>query len=164
MSEAHYRIAQAHWRYEVTETATLPEAARLAITLLRHWTQARLLLANPLPAMHECVAAAGASPELAWACESCFALTEACLGRPLDAAEAGAGDRLTQDEQALLLMLAHACAPENGAIPHGLPGALNWASYAVARALAAMGQGDETRSLAVAPARCPFEGVTAWAA
>jgi hypothetical protein len=147
------------------------KAADLVVALLRLWSHARRRHANPLPAMYARGLRAGAGQELVAACESCFLLTEACLGRRLIAGAAAAGPAggLTRDEAALLLMLRHAPAvgPACGsaAIPHGLPGALGWACFAVLRAL-----GDD---MAAAPDRpdecggarqCPFDLPVAQAA
>ncbi len=142
--------------------STIDSGGDLFIALFRLWAQARRRCANPLPAMYGHGDRVGASAELVPACESCFALTEACLGRPLCAG----GGALSRDERGLLLLVRHAPAlgPTQGSasVPHGLPGALCWASFAVARAL------GEGATIAVPPPapdeECPFGPLTAWAA
>lgn len=139
--------------------------AELFIALFRIWADARARCANPLPDMYAHGARSGAAAELVPACESCFALTEACLGRALRRG----GDVLSRDEEGLLLMLLH--APSVGSargterVPHGLPGALCWASFAVSRAL-----GDGAAMAMPLPPQqqpgdiCPFGSLVARAA
>ncbi len=146
----------------MTRTAINP-GVDLFIALFRLWSQARLRCANPLPDMYAHGARCGATAELVPACESCFVLTEACLGRPLGR---GGDEALSRDEQALLLMLLHApsVGPVRGSesVPHGLPGALCWASFAVTRALGEAVAVDMPPRLS--DTQCPFGPLTAWAA
>jgi len=108
------------------------------ISLFRVWTRARDLLRNPLPDMSAALAGQNSSPELAPACHSLFELTEACIGRRLDPGNMIADD-LSSDELALLALVE--AAPRAGTlltearVPHGLPGALQWAASAVLRAI-----------------------------
>ncbi len=99
---------------------------------------------NPLPAMLK-MARDQFDCTLVPACDSYFALSEACLGRQLAVSANGPRDvpldiTLTADERALLTALRHCPLPSEAVrmapgIPHGLPGALCWAAYAVRRAL-----------------------------
>lgn len=110
----------------------------LFIRLLRIWHARRSRGVNPLPAMTRLVAKRGCSPELTLSCDSCFALTEAFLGRRLDVSIQGAA-ALTNDEIGLIKLVRHAPMLDslgpNAALPHGLPGALQWSAMAVLRAL-----------------------------
>lgn len=107
------------------------------IRLLRVWARARDMRLNPLPEMSAALTGQDTSPELAAACHSLFELTEACLGRRLDCG-IPASDDLSSDELALLALIE--AAPDAGTLlaearmPHGLPGALQWAACAVIRA------------------------------
>ena len=129
------------------------------VRLFRLWSAARAGGGNPVPAMQESLGLFQPAPELALACASLFDLVEAHLGRPL-VPECCCGRELSHDEKALLGVLRH--APEAGqplasaAIPHGLPGAICWAAFAVRRALAAsFGEMPEVPR-AEAPRECPF--------
>jgi hypothetical protein len=108
------------------------------ISLFRVWTRARDMHRNPLPEMSAVLAGQDTSPELATACHSLFELTEACIGRRLDSGNMAADD-LSSDELALLALVE--AAPKAGTlltearVPHGLPGALQWAASAVLRAI-----------------------------
>lgn len=110
------------------------------VRLFRKWSAARLAGLNPLPHMQVLAAPFAPAPDLILACASLFELTEAHLGRPLEP-ECCCGSTLSRDEAALIGLLRH--APDAGqamastAIPHGLPGAIRWAAFAVLRALAA---------------------------
>lgn len=128
------------------------------VRLFRLWAAAREAEENPLPHMQEIVALIGPKPELAVACASLFELVEGQLGRRL-VPECCCSQELSRDEQALLGVLCH--APDaaqpltSAAVPHGLPGAIRWAAFAVRRALGASLAGElETRGT---PAACPFD-------
>ena len=132
------------------------------VRLLRLWAAAREEGENPLPRLQAALPLFAPAPELGAACASLFELVEAHLGRSL-VPECCCSRILSRDEEALLGVLRH--APEAGqplataAIPHGLPGAICWAAFAVRRALAAtFGQPFETPPPAAvrAPAACPF--------
>ena len=113
------------------------------LALFRTWHRRRSEGANPLPAMADLAAehsrltglSSDVCAQLAVACDSFFALTEACLGRAL---QPGSDDGPpSADEQGLLATLLQvpvlqAVGP-NPALPHGLPGALQWAAFAVLR-------------------------------
>lgn len=128
------------------------------IMLFRVWARAREDGLNPLPAMFESVSARFATPELTAACESYFALTEACLARPLEPAPEQSAV-LSRDEAALLDMLRQVPSlvteGPNPAIPHGLPGALQWAAFAVLRAFASAGE-YLLPDPQLPPGKCPF--------
>lgn len=114
------------------------EHAPLVVRLLRLWSHSRARGVNPLHAMTRLIGHHGSSPELAPACESCFTLTEACLGRSLKILRSGSS-QLATDEVALVELLRQvpllsALGP-NSNVPHGLPGALQWAAMAVVRAI-----------------------------
>lgn len=117
----------------------LPSTGSLVfVRLFRLWAAARAENENPLPHMQETTWPYASAPELGVACASLFDLVEAHLGRPL-VPECCCSHDLSGDERALLGVLRH--APEAGqpltgaAIPHGLPGAICWAAFAVRRAL-----------------------------
>jgi hypothetical protein len=132
------------------------------VALFRLWHRHRSNGANPLPAMAGQAAEhggpiglpAGSGAQLAVACDSFFALTEACLGRALQPGTDGAS---SADERALLATLRQVPMLEavgaTPALPHGLPGALQWAAFAVLRWLhvGADDQGDLPVLLA-----CPY--------
>ncbi|TIX51698.1 hypothetical protein [Alteraurantiacibacter aquimixticola] len=117
-----------------------PQASELPllVRLFRAWTSARLLGDNPLPEMARVTGNRMETLTLASACDSFFALTEACIERRLIAG--GAGDaHLSGDEVALLetireTPLLTSLGP-NSRVPHGLPGALQWAAMSVLQAL-----------------------------
>lgn len=135
----------------------------LFVRLLRKWSAARASGENPLPHMHALAAPFEPSPELAMACASLFDLVEAHLGRTL-VLECCCSQILSRDEEALVGLLLH--APDagqpiaGGAVPHGLPGAIRWAAFAVTRALAAtFGEagGLDDADISPMPVRaCPF--------
>jgi len=108
------------------------------IALFRIWRAAMDEGRNPLPALFAALGSTATNAELAPACDSFFALTQACLGRALLAGAAQSSE-LSPDEQGLLDTLRHVPPPAGGqasaAIPHGLPGALQWAAMAVLRAM-----------------------------
>ena len=150
----------------------MPESASIGrlvfVRLLRKWSAARTSGENPLPHMQALAAPFDPSPDLTVACASLFDLVEAHLGRLL-VPECCCSHALSRDEDALLGLLRY--APEAGlplssaAIPHGLPGAIRWASFAVTRALNATfgerGALGDLESRAAAGAVCPFGSATA---
>lgn len=130
------------------------------VKLLRKWSAARASGENPVPHMQALALPFGPSPELAPACASLFDLVEGHLGRALTP-ECCCSQALSRDEGALIGLLLHARdlgAPlTDPAIPHGLPGAVRWAAFAVSRALrATFGQEPEHEPEAMEPAGCPF--------
>ncbi len=135
------------------------------IRLMRKWAAARASGDNPLPHMQALVLPFDPSPELALACASLLDLIEAHLGRTLEP-ECCCSQALSRDEEAVLAVLRH--APDAGqpiagaSVPHGLPGAIRWAAFAVTRALAAT-FGPATEFAEAAPrvgAACPFSSET----
>jgi hypothetical protein len=138
----------------------MPERASIGrllfVRLLRKWSAARASGENPVPHMQAMVLPFDPSPDLALACASLFDLVQAHLGRIL-VPECCCSNALSRDEEALLGVLRH--APEAGnpiasaAIPHGLPGAIRWAAFAVRRALAASFGTDDLLDV---PERAPF--------
>jgi len=113
------------------------------VALFRLWHRHRSEGVNPLPAMAEQAREHGelaglpaeGCTQLAVACDSFFALAEACVGRVLICGSADAPP--SADERALLATLRQvpvlqAIGP-NALLPHGLPGALQWAAFAVLR-------------------------------
>lgn len=110
------------------------------VRLMRKWAAARATGENPLPHMQALALPFDPSPDLVLACASLLDLVEAHLGRTL-VTECCCSPSLSRDEEAVLVLLRH--APEAGtpltgtSIPHGLPGAICWAAFAVNRALAA---------------------------
>ena len=108
------------------------------VRFFRLWSAARSAGENPLPHMHDAMDPFAPAPELAIACASLFDLVEAHLERRL-VPECCCSHEVSRDEQALLGILQYAA--ESGlpltrqAIPHGLPGAIRWAAFAVRRAL-----------------------------
>jgi hypothetical protein len=131
----------------------------LLVRLFRLWAAARAEGENPLPHMQQSVWLQGSAPELTVACSSLFDLVEAHLGRPL-VPECCCSTALSRDEQALRGVLRH--APEAGqpltstAVPHGLPGAICWAAFAVRRALGERSGPLFSAAAPVVPAACPF--------
>src|SRR3990170_6118910 len=134
-----------------------PIGSLVFVRLFRLWAAAREAGKNPLPHMQDAVALLLPAPELAVGCASLFELVEGQLGRRL-VPECCCSPALSRDEQALLGVLRH--APEAGvpltgaAVPHGLPGAICWAAFAIRRALGAS-FADEAEAPAM-PAVCPF--------
>ena len=133
------------------------------IALFRIWREAMDNRSNPLPVLFAALGSTAANAELAPACDSFFALTQACLGRELLAGAAQSSE-LSPDEQGLLDTLRHVPLPggalASAAIPHGLPGALQWAAMAVLRAMdgsarADLAGADDLAAGAIAAA-CPF--------
>ncbi len=129
--------------------------ALVTVRLLRRWAAARDELANPLPTLVELARQIDCPPEAAIALGSLFQLTESCLGRPLKA-ECCCSRTLSEDERAVLLMIAAAAGPGEPfalpEIPHGLPGALAWAASSVRRLLGS-GVGP---AVMLRTGRCPF--------
>jgi len=134
-----------------------PIGSLVFVRLFRLWAAAREAGENPLPHMQGVAQLIGPRPDLAIACASLFELVEGQLGRKL-VPECCCSPALSRDEQALLGVLRH--APEAGvpltgaAVPHGLPGAICWAAFAIRRALGAS-FADEAEAPAM-PAVCPF--------
>ena len=137
--------------------STLRIGSLVFVKLFRLWAAAREAGENPLPHMQDAVAPLAPAPELAVACASLFELVEGQLGRRL-LAECCCSPALTRDEQALLGLLRH--APEAGqpfasvTVPHGLPGAIRWAAFAIRRAL---GGSFISETEEPAPPGCPFD-------
>ena len=135
-----------------------PIGSLMVVKLFRLWAAAREAGENPLPHMQDVVRLIGPGPELAVACASLFELVEGQLGRRL-VPECCCSPSLSRDERALLGVLRH--APESGqpftsaAVPHGLPGAIRWAAFAIRRALGARFAGEAEES--EIPAMCPFK-------
>lgn len=135
-----------------------PLGSLVIVKLFRLWAAAREAGENPLPHMQGAVALLLPAPELAVASASLFELVESQLGRRLVPA-CCCSPALSRDERALLGVLRH--APEAGqpltgaVVPHGLPGAIRWAAFAVRRALGSSfdGEPDEPE----APPVCPFK-------
>jgi hypothetical protein len=99
----------------------------------------------------------GPRPDLALACASLFELVEGQLGRRL-VPECCCSPALSRDEQALLGVLRHASEAgvplTSAVVPHGLPGAIRWAAFAIRRALgASLAEGPEVPAV---PVVCPF--------
>ncbi len=136
------------------------DGAALVARMLRVWRSARSIGENPLPHMLERSAPFEPGPEFVTACDSLFALTEAVLGRPLAPARCCSA-ALSGDEAALLVMLRHAPAAGSiettRAVPHGLPAALQWAAFAVVRALGDTFATNRRDTLPEwTPEKCPF--------
>lgn len=131
------------------------------IRLMRKWAAARASGENPLPHMQALVLPFDPSPELTLACASLLDLIEAHLGRAL-VPECCCSQSLSLDEDAVLAVLRH--APEAGqpvvgaSVPHGLPGAIRWAAFAVTRALATTFGATVEAAEAAPPVAtaCPF--------
>ena len=139
-----------------------PIGSLVFVRLFRLWAAAREVGENPLPHMQDTVAPFLPAPELAVACASLFELVEGQLGRRL-VPECCCSPALSRDERALAGLLWH--APETGqpltsaAVPHGLPGAIRWAAFAVRRALGASFSGEIEAPAAheAGPVSCPFD-------
>ena len=123
------------------------------VRLMRRWAAARGHGEPQLPSLISLGHQLGLEPQVAIAVASMFQLTEACLGRPLQA-ECCCSVRLSPDERAVLLMLDAAGSRASfapAAIPHGLPGALLWAMTSVRKLI------GEPACIAVPrPGGCPF--------
>lgn len=135
------------------------------VRLFRLWAAAREAGENPLPHMLAAGSLPGPAParalELAVACASLFDLVEAQLGRRL-MPECCCSPAPSRDERALLGVLRHAPGAgqplASAAIPHGLPGAVCWAAFAVRRALGTRFDGAVAAAAVrqTAPEICPF--------
>lgn len=132
-----------------------PASSHRIVRLFRRWAAGAELGPARLPATVRLGRRIGIGPEAAIALASMFQLTEACLGRPLEA-ECCCSPALSRDERALLMMLAaplpagsHRAFPT---IPHGLPAALHWA---IASVRALLGPYFVVRAPDVS--KCPFE-------
>jgi hypothetical protein len=132
----------------------LPWTEFVVVRMLRRWAASRQLEANALPEMIALSRELGQPAQVAIALHSMFQLTEASLGRPLEA-ECCCSRALSRDEKAILTLIA--AAPDappplaTAAVPHGLPGALHWAVLSVRAAM-----GITSPPEPVAAARCPF--------
>lgn len=126
----------------------------VAVRLMRRWVAARRADEAALTSTVTLGTSLGVSAQAAIALCSVFQLAEACLERPLQA-ECCCSPLLTADERAILVLLWSGvdADPFHGtpAIPHGLPGALAWATNIAARLLD-VGYGGA----AYARGRCPF--------
>jgi len=110
----------------------------IVVRLLRRWCAEAATGNNQLPSLVGLAGELGVQAQTAVAVASLFQLTEACLGRPLEA-ECCCSPLLSRDEQAVLMLLD--AAPSLGpgkasrSIPHGLPAALLWAAASVRQLL-----------------------------
>jgi hypothetical protein len=134
-----------------------PIGSLVFVRLFRLWAAAREAGENPLPHMQDAARLIGPRPDLAVACASLFELVESQLGRRL-VPECCCSPALSRDERALLGVLRHAPETElpftSAAVPHGLPGAIRWAAFAIRRALGSSFAGEaEEPEL---PVVCPF--------
>lgn len=137
----------------------LPQASHRIVRLLRRWAAGAELGTARLPSLVRLGRRIGVAPEASVAVASMFQLTEACLGRPLQA-ECCCSPSLSRDERAILVMLAsplpaspHQAVPS---IPHGFPGALYWAIASVRRL-----NGDAPHADSRNGGDCPFQGEAA---
>lgn len=125
----------------------------VVVRLMRRWVATNGSGEPQLPALVKLGRRLGLEPQAALAIASMFQLTEACLGRPLEA-ECCCNPHLSPDEQAILTMLSIAlpAGPHQAcqSVPHGLPGALMWAVASVRRLV------GETHAMARPMAGCPF--------
>lgn len=147
-----------------------PNRIELLVKLLRRWAAARAAHENPLFFMYQSIGSLAVVPHLIPACDSMFCLTEAQLGRALVPGKC-CSRSLSHDERALMLILRHisgAGTIKTGrAIPHGLPGALIWATFAVRQALQETLEDSGTSAMPASkvPDQCPFNaGAQAWTA
>lgn len=131
-------------RHRLQGHATPLDGADLVIALLRCWEGQRLKGREPMPAMTQMVDGCGYDLTLVPICDSLFALTESCVGRPLRCGAVCAARELpfgaySDDELGLLAMLSESASISGTqappAIPHGLPGVLCWAARALLRVL-----------------------------
>jgi hypothetical protein len=140
-------------------TSPVPIGPLIFVRLFRVWATARAEGENPLPPMQAKIRLLAPAPELTVACASLFELVEAHLGRAL-IPECCCNPATSRDEQALLGVLRHAPAAgqpfTSPAVPHGLPGAIGWAAFAVRRALGASFGGELEAPEPARPAVCPF--------
>lgn len=126
----------------------------IIVRLLRRWVAVRSLGEKALPSLVQLAADIGEEPQVAVSLHSVFQLTEACLGRGLEA-ECCCGKTMSADEKAVITLIAAAASRDvrggAAAIPHGLPGALAWAAVAAGMLL-----GDNLPVPAIARGKCPF--------
>lgn len=131
-----------------------PRHVHRIVRLLRRWSAEGQGVGRQLSDFVAFAQTLGVQPVPAVAIASLFQLTEACLGRPLEA-ECCCSRQLSRDERAILLMLSAAPAAHphrpSSQIPHGLPGALVWAIESVRKLC-----GDFAAPAAHRPATCPF--------
>ena len=128
----------------------------IVIRLFRRWVAARAEGVNATASLVSLGGQLQVPPMLPVALESMLQLTEACLGRTLQA-ECCCSQSLSADERAILLLIADGDGAGSTrscpAIPHGLPGALVWAVSSVRLLIV-----DQLNGLAIdMPERCPFE-------
>jgi hypothetical protein len=125
----------------------------IVVRLLRRWYAEGATGNNKLHSLVSLACELGVQAQAAVAVASLFQLTEACLGRPLEA-ECCCSRKLTRDERAVLMLLDNAPSLGPGkashAIPHGLPAALLWAAASVRQLLPG---GDRSP---MAASHCPF--------
>lgn len=128
------------------------------VKMFRRWAAAREAEVDRRGAMAEAYRGPGSAIMAAVACDSLFALVEAHLGRAL-VPECCCSRSLTADEAALLGLLYYAGSARgvttDGAMPHGLSGAICWAARAVRRELAFPSVPGRP-PLTADPAHCPF--------
>lgn len=102
----------------------------IAVLALRRYGRARQCDEVMLHAMSGFASDHAISTHAIIALTSVFELTEACLGRLLNAQQREGGPQ-TSDEEAMLMLLSNGAGVGShcgsDAIPHGLPGALAWA-------------------------------------
>jgi hypothetical protein len=125
----------------------------IVVRLLRRWYAEGATGNNKLHSLVSLACELGVQAQAAVAVASLLQLTEACLGRPLEA-ECCCSPKLSRDERAVLILLDNAPSLGPGkashAIPHGLPAALLWAAASVRQLLPGR-NGPPT-----AMSRCPF--------
>lgn len=142
------------------QRAAPPPGLPLAIVLLRRWRVERNAGRPPLPRLF--AALDGKAPvNLVVACDSLFALAEAILGRRLEAGYSKEPE-LSTDERGILLLIRHGrkAGPiaTSWRVPHGLPGVLSLAAFAVQQALLELGEACADGSeLTAIVQNCPFE-------
>jgi hypothetical protein len=145
-------------RYLERMPQALATSERNAIRLLRRWVASRSSGVEPLPDLVGFAEASGVASTAAVAAASLFQLTEACLGRDLDAA-CCCSPQLGRDERAVLALLR--AAPDvdavlsSQAVPHGLPSVLRWSALSLRRLLGDDGWGSVANSASDART-CPF--------
>lgn len=129
----------------------------ITIRLFRRWVAAREEGQCTTSSLTDLARRFAAPMMLAVALDSLFQLTEACIGRPLEA-ECCCTPNCNSDERAILLLIS--LAPEAGPtssssqVPHGLPGALVWA----ARSVCAIVSGESGPIARPEPPEiCPFQ-------
>jgi len=124
----------------------------IVVRLLRRWSAEGTAGNNQLPSLVCLAGELGVQAQTAVAVASLLQLTEACLGRPLEA-ECCCSPALSRDEQAVLMLLDAAPSLRPGkasiSIPHGLPAALLWAAASVRQLLPGKDRWPAT-------SHCPF--------